>query len=140
VSAATLRTGSKGRKPDIAAVEATTKRCAIYMRTATKNASGASVDDQRESCAAHAKGQGWNVVGTYDDGGFSGANINRPGLRRLHVEVDAGRVDVVVVHTVDRLSRSLVHLAWVVKRLTRAGVSFVSVTKSFSTAQAGRNT
>jgi len=49
-------------------------------------------------------------------------------------------VDVVVVHTVDRLSRSLVHLAWVVKRLTRAGVSFVSVTKSFSTAQAGRNT
>lgn len=117
------------------------KRCAIYTRKST--AAGLemafnSLDAQRESCVAYVQRQpGWTLVDeSYDDGGFTGANMERPAFQRLLQDVDAGRVDVVVVYKVDRLSRSLLDFAKVMERLNAAGASFVSVTQNFSTADA----
>ncbi|MDC0714280.1 recombinase family protein [Stigmatella sp. ncwal1] len=120
---------------------ADTKRCAIYTRKST--AAGLemefnSLDAQREACLAYVQRQpGWGLVDErYDDGGFTGANMERPAFQRLLQDVDAGRVDVVVVYKVDRLSRSLLDFAKVMERLNAAGASFVSVTQNFSTADA----
>lgn len=117
------------------------KRCAIYTRKST--AAGLemefnSLDAQREACLAYVQRQpGWTVVEErYDDGGFTGANMERPAFQRLLQDVDADRVDVVVVYKVDRLSRSLLDFAKVMERLNTAGASFVSVTQNFSTADA----
>jgi DNA invertase Pin-like site-specific DNA recombinase len=95
-----------------------------------------SLDAQREACADYAKRQGWTVVATYDDGGFTGANIDRPAFQRLLADVDAGKLDVIVVYKVDRLSRSLLDFARVLERFNGHNVSFVSVTQNFSTADA----
>ncbi|WP_426749954.1 recombinase family protein [Myxococcus sp. Y35] len=118
-----------------------TKRCAVYTRKST--AAGLemefnSLDAQRESCVAYVQRQsGWVLVDeSYDDGGFTGANMERPAFQRLLQDVDAGRVDVVVVYKVDRLSRSLLDFAKVMERFNAAGASFVSVTQNFSTADA----
>ncbi|CAM4543437.1 recombinase family protein [Myxococcus xanthus] len=117
------------------------KRCAVYTRKST--AAGLemefnSLDAQRESCVSYVQRQpGWALVDeSYDDGGFTGANMERPAFQRLLQDVDAGRVDVVVVYKVDRLSRSLLDFAKVMERLNTAGASFVSVTQNFSTADA----
>ncbi|MBU8900854.1 recombinase family protein [Corallococcus sp. M34] len=117
------------------------KRCAVYTRKST--AAGLemefnSLDAQREACLAYVQRQsGWTLVDErYDDGGFTGANMERPAFQRLLQDVDAGRVDVVVVYKVDRLSRSLLDFAKVMERLNMAGASFVSVTQNFSTADA----
>ncbi|NRD63940.1 recombinase family protein [Corallococcus exiguus] len=117
------------------------KRCAVYTRKST--AAGLemefnSLDAQRESCVSYVQRQpGWALVDeSYDDGGFTGANMERPAFQRLMQDVDAGRVDVVVVYKVDRLSRSLLDFAKVMERLNTAGASFVSVTQNFSTADA----
>ncbi|MCP3167392.1 recombinase family protein [Myxococcus qinghaiensis] len=117
------------------------KRCAVYTRKST--AAGLemefnSLDAQRESCVTYVQRQpGWALVDEcYDDGGFTGANMERPAFQRLMQDVDAGRVDVVVVYKVDRLSRSLLDFAKVMERLNTAGASFVSVTQNFSTADA----
>lgn len=117
------------------------KRCAVYTRKST--AAGLemefnSLDAQRESCIAYVRRQpGWVLVDeSYDDGGFTGANMERPAFQRLLQDVDAGRVDVVVVYKVDRLSRSLLDFAKVMERFNAAGASFVSVTQNFSTADA----
>ncbi len=122
------------------AESATAKRCAIYTRKSTAQGLEQefnSLDAQREACAAYAKAQGWSVAETsYDDGGFTGANIDRPAFQRLLADVDAKRVDVVVVYKVDRLSRSLLDFAKVMDRFNEAGVAFVSVTQNFSTADA----
>jgi DNA invertase Pin-like site-specific DNA recombinase len=104
-----------------------------------------SLDAQRESCEAYVRSQasvGWTAVPErYDDGGFTGANIDRPAFQRLLADVEAGKVDVVVVYKLDRVSRSLLDFATVMKRLNEAGVSFVSVTQNFSTTDAvGRMT
>jgi len=72
----------------------------------------------------------------YDDGGFTGANTDRPAFTRLLADVEAGKVDVIVVYKVDRLSRSLLDFAKMMERFTAAGASFVSVTQNFSTADA----
>ncbi|HEY1697937.1 MAG TPA: recombinase family protein [Polyangiaceae bacterium] len=123
----------------VAAPPRACKRVAIYTRKSTSaglEQEYNSLDAQRDACEAYAKSQGWTVVGSYDDGGFSGANVERPAFQRLLADVDAGKVDVVVVYKVDRLSRSLLDFARVMDRFAASGAAFVSVTQNFSTADA----
>lgn len=117
------------------------KRCAIYTRKSTSaglDQDFNSLDAQREACLAYIQRQaGWSVLDTrYDDGGFTGANIDRPAFQRLLADIEAHRIDVVVVYKVDRLSRSLLDFARVMERFNATGASFVSVTQNFSTADA----
>jgi site-specific DNA recombinase len=117
------------------------RRCAVYTRKSTSaglEQAFNSLDAQRETCEAYVRQQpGWALVAArYDDGGFTGANTERPAFQRLLADVDAGEVDVIVVYKLDRLSRSLLDFAKVIERLNRAGASFVSVTQNFSTADA----
>ena len=90
------------------------KRCAIYTRKSSEEGleqNFNSLHAQREACAAYVlsqAGEGWDALATpYNDGGFSGGSMDRPGLERLLADIDAGRIDVVVVYKVDRLTRSL---------------------------------
>jgi len=115
-------------------------RCAVYTRKSTEDGLEQefnSLDAQREACEAYITSQrheGWMLVpGRYDDGGFSGGNMERPGLKALLAEVDAGNVDVIVVYKVDRLTRSLADFAKIVERLDAKQASFVSVTQAFNT-------
>jgi DNA invertase Pin-like site-specific DNA recombinase len=115
-------------------------RCAIYTRKSTEEGldqAFSSLHAQREACEAYVKsqaGEGWKVLSrAYDDGGFSGGNMDRPGLVQLMADVDAGLIDIVVVYKVDRLTRSLADFAKIVERLDGAGASFVSVTQAFNT-------
>src|ERR1019366_466635 len=117
------------------------RRCAIYTRKSTSvglEQDFNSLDAQREACTAYIqKEPGWTLVDErYDDGGFTGANIERPAFQRLLTDIDAAKIDVVVVYKVDRLSRSLLDFAKLMERFGRAGASFVSVTQNFSTADA----
>jgi DNA invertase Pin-like site-specific DNA recombinase len=116
------------------------RRCAIYTRKSTEEGleqSFNSLDAQREACAAYVLSQaheGWEQVNEhYDDGGWSGGNVARPGLQQLLADVAAGKVDVIVVYKVDRLTRSLADFARIVEALDKAGASFVSVTQAFNT-------
>ncbi|KIN76963.1 recombinase family protein [Sulfitobacter mediterraneus] len=116
------------------------QRCAIYTRKSTEEGLEQdfnSLDAQREACAAYIlsqKHEGWaELSDRYDDGGFSGGSMDRPGLTQLLKDVEAGRVDVIVVYKVDRLTRSLVDFAKMVDLFDGAGVSFVSVTQAFNT-------
>jgi site-specific DNA recombinase len=115
------------------------RRCAIYTRKST--AAGLerefnSLEAQREACAEYVRRQpGWVLLDKlYDDGGYTGANTERPAFQRLLADVDAGRIDIILVYKVDRLSRSLLDFAQMMARFGDAGVSFVSVTQNFSTA------
>src|ERR1700681_4821649 len=115
-------------------------RCAIYTRKSTEEGLDQdfnSLDAQREAAEAYIKSQkhlGWTLVsGRYDDGGFSGSSLERPALQRLLEDVDARRVDCVVVYKVDRLSRSLLDFARLVDRFDQRSISFVSVTQQFNT-------
>jgi site-specific DNA recombinase len=115
-------------------------RCAIYTRKSSEEGLEQdfnSLDAQREACEAFIasqKREGWSPVGeTYDDGGFSGGTMERPTFRRLLKDVNAGRIDVVVVYKVDRLTRSLSDFAKIVEIFDQHGVSFVSVTQQFNT-------
>ena len=96
-----------------------------------------SLHAQREACEAYVlsqKHEGWQLVTTtYDDGGFSGGTMERPGLKALMADVDAGLIDTIVVYKVDRLTRSLADFAKMVERFDARGVSFVSVTQAFNT-------
>jgi len=117
------------------------KRCAIYTRKSTSvglDQDFNSLDAQREACVAYVERQpGWQVVDTaYNDGGFTGANVERPAFQRLLADIDARRIDVVVVYKVDRLSRSLLDFAMLMERFNVARTSFASVTQNFSTADA----
>ena len=117
------------------------KRCAIYTRkstTAGLEQEFNSLDAQREACLSYVANRAdWRALDhKYDDGGFTGANIDRPAFQRLLTDVEAHRVEIVVVYKVDRLSRSLLDFVKVMERLTAAGASFVSVTQNFSTADA----
>jgi site-specific DNA recombinase len=117
-----------------------TIRCAIYTRKSTEHNLDLefnSLHAQRESCEAYIKSQmheGWVLVpNPYDDGGISGASLDRPDLQRLLGDIAAGKVDTVVVYKVDRLTRSLTDFAKLVDLFDRHGVSFVSVTQAFNT-------
>ncbi|MEJ0023431.1 MAG: recombinase family protein [Alphaproteobacteria bacterium] len=120
--------------------EALPKRCAIYTRTSSEDGLAQefnSLDAQRGACAAYIlsqRAEGWTFSGlSYEDGGYSGAAMDRPELERLLADLDAGRFDVVVVYKVDRLTRSLADFARMMERFERCKASFVSVTQSFST-------
>jgi site-specific DNA recombinase len=115
-------------------------RCAVYTRKSTEEGLEQEFNTlhaQRDACAAFVlsqKNEGWQLLPElYDDGGYSGGNMERPGLRLLMDDVGSGRVDVIVVYKVDRLSRSLADFAKIVEVLDRVGASFVSVTQAFNT-------
>jgi site-specific DNA recombinase len=115
-------------------------RCAIYTRKSSEEGleqSFNSLQAQREACAAYIASQrheGWQVVAKkYDDGGFSGGNMNRPALKQLLDDIAARLVDTVVVYKVDRLTRSLTDFARIIEVFDQQGVSFVSVTQQFNT-------
>lgn len=116
------------------------KRCAVYTRKSTEEGleqAFNSLDAQREACCAYIMSQaheGWELVlEHYDDGGWSGGSMERPALKQLLADVEAGRVDVIVVYKVDRLTRALTDFARIVDILDKAGASFVSVTQAFNT-------
>jgi DNA invertase Pin-like site-specific DNA recombinase len=115
-------------------------RCAVYTRKSSEEGLDMefnSLDAQREACESYVASQraeGWTLVPDYyDDGGFSGGTLERPALQRLIDEIEAGKVDIVVVYKIDRLSRSLMDFAKLVEVFDRKGVTFVSVTQSFNT-------
>ena len=115
-------------------------RCAIYTRKSSEEGlkqSFNSLDAQREACEAYISSQrheGWKMLpNRYDDGGYSGGSMERPALKRLLQDIEAGRVNVIVVYKVDRLTRSLADFAKIVEALDAKGVSFVSVTQQFNT-------
>ena len=114
--------------------------CALYTRKSSEEGleqAFNSLDAQREACAAYVKsqaGEGWRAVrARYDDGGFSGASMERPALKRLLCDIEAGKVDVIVVYKIDRLTRSLADFARMIEIFDRRRVSFVSVTQAFNT-------
>ncbi|KRE03239.1 resolvase [Bosea sp. Root670] len=116
------------------------QRCAIYTRKSTEHnldLAFNSLDAQREACEAYIKSQaheGWSLVGDrFDDGGLSGASLERPALQELLDAVRVKRIDIIVVYKVDRLTRSLADFAKLVELFDEHGVSFVSVTQSFNT-------
>jgi DNA invertase Pin-like site-specific DNA recombinase len=116
-------------------------RCAIYTRKSTEynlELAFNSLDAQREACEAYIKSQahdGWRAIpGRYDDGAFSGASLDRPALQQLVADVRAGKIDIVLVYKVDRLTRSLADFAKLIELFDAHDVSFVSVTQSFNTS------
>src|SRR6266853_4612238 len=115
-------------------------RCAIYTRKSTEEGLEQefnSLDAQRESAEAYILSQreaGWIALPErYDDGGFTGANLDRPALRKLLVDIEAGRIDCVLVYKVDRLSRSLLDFARLMEIFERHEVSLVSITQPLNT-------
>src|ERR1700675_4096614 len=120
-------------------------RCAIYTRVSTDQGLEQdfnSLDAQSEASQAYIRSQahaGWTLLrAKYDDGGFSGGDTDRPALQRLLEDVRTGRVDVIVVYKVDRLTRSLADFAKLVELFDKYNVSFVSVTQQFNTTTSMR--
>ena len=118
-----------------------TVRCAIYTRKSTEEGleqEYSSLDAQRDAAEAYVasqKHEGWEVIPKpYDDGGFTGSNMERPALQRLLADIAAGEIDCVIVYKVDRLSRSLLDFTKIVETFDQHGVSFVSVTQQFNTS------
>src|SRR5436190_4431895 len=116
-------------------------RCAIYTRKSSEHnlhLAFTSLDAQREACEAYIKSQaheGWRpILGRYDDGAFSGASLVRPTLQQLLTDIRAGKIDIVLVYKVDRLTRSLADFAKLIELFDAHGVSLVSVTQSFNTS------
>jgi site-specific DNA recombinase len=117
-----------------------TLRCAIYTRKSTERGLELefnSLDAQREACEAYIKSQasqGWTALPQhYDDPAYSGGNLERPALKRLLREIELGRIDVVVVYKIDRLTRSLADFAKLVEAFDAKSISFVAVTQQFNT-------
>jgi site-specific DNA recombinase len=116
-------------------------RCAIYTRKSTEEGLDQafnSLDAQREACEAYIQSQrreGWRMVSkAYDDGGYSGGSLERPALAALLGDIKAGRIGIVVVYKIDRLTRSLADFSKLIETLDAAGCSFVSVTQAFNTS------
>ena len=128
-------------KPSTSSPATTLKRrCAVYPRKSTDEGLDQeynSLEAQRDAALAFVASQrheGWIAIDNgYDDGGFSGGNMNRPALKRLLVDIEDGGIDVVVVYKIDRLSRSLGDFAKIVDLFDAHGVTFVSVTQQFNT-------
>ena len=117
------------------------KRCAVYCRVSSDerlDQSFNSIDAQREAGAAYVtsqKAEGWELISNfYEDPGFSGGNMNRPGLKQLLADIQAGKIDIVVVYKIDRLSRSLADFAKMVEVFDNQSVSFSSVTQQINSA------
>lgn len=115
-------------------------RCAVYTRKSTEKGLEQdfnSLDAQREACEAYItsqKHEGWVCLREhYDDGGFSGGNMDRPALQKLIADIEKGRVDAVIVYKIDRISRSLLDFARLMELFERHGVAFTSITQQFST-------
>jgi site-specific DNA recombinase len=115
-------------------------RCAIYTRKSTEHGLELefnSLDAQRDACEAYIKSQasqGWKALPQhYDDPAYSGGNLDRPALQQLLKDIDAGRVDVIVVYKIDRLTRSLADFAKLVEAFDAKSISFVAVTQQFNT-------
>src|SRR4051812_11077169 len=115
-------------------------RCAVYTRKSSEEGLEQefnSLQAQREGCEAYVtsqKAEGWLLHhDRYDDGGYSGGTLERPALKRLIADITAGKIDVVVVYKIDRLSRSLFDFAKLVEVFDRHKVTFVSITQSFNT-------
>ena len=132
----------KRKAPAGEVMPATTRklRCAVYTRKSTDEGLDKefnTLDAQRDACEAYIASQraeGWVLVhDRYDDGGFSGGNLDRPALKRLLADIEQGLIDIVVLYKIDRLSRSLMDFAKLVETMEAHGVTFVSVTQSFST-------
>jgi site-specific DNA recombinase len=128
------------RKPPATPSPLQKLRCAVYTRKSSEEGLEMefnSLEAQRESCEAYIASQraeGWLLVpDRYDDGGFSGGTLERPALKRLLADIEAGKVDVVVVYKIDRLSRSLMDFSRLVEVFDQHKVTFVSVTQSFNT-------
>lgn len=126
--------------PQVPAVAKRRLRCAAYTRKSSEEGLEQefnSLDAQREACESYIasqKAEGWTLVPDYyDDGGVSGGTLERPALKRLLADIEAGKIDVVVVYKIDRLSRSLMDFARLVEVFDRHAVTFVSVTQSFNT-------
>lgn len=122
------------------AADSKTLRCAIYTRKSTEHGLEQefnSLDAQRDACEAYIKSQasqGWRALPQhYDDPAYSGGNLDRPALKTLLVDIEAGRVDVVVVYKIDRLTRSLADFAKLVEAFDKRSISFVAVTQQFNT-------
>jgi site-specific DNA recombinase len=118
-------------------------RCAVYTRKSSEEGLEMefnSLEAQREACEAYVasqRGQGWILVpDRYDDGGVSGGTLDRPALKRLLADVEADRIDIVVVYKVDRLSRSLLGFHKLIEMFERRKTTFVSITQSFNTTDA----
>src|SRR3977135_1584429 len=118
-------------------------RCAIYTRKSSEEGLEMefnSLDAQREACEAYIvsqRAEGWvQVDDRYDDGGISGGTLERPALKRLLADVQAGRIDVVAVYKIDRLSRSMLDFLKLIELFERHKTTFVSVTQSFNTTDA----
>ena len=116
-------------------------RCAIYTRKSTDEGLEQdfnTLQAQREAAEAYILSQkqnGWHTrADHYDDGGFSGASLDRPALQQLLRDIEARKIDCVVVYKVDRLSRSLLDFARLLSLFEKRGVSFVSVTQEFNTS------
>jgi site-specific DNA recombinase len=129
-----------GRGLAVRADKRKTHRCAIYTRKSTEHGLELefnSLDAQREACEAYIKSQasqGWTAVPQrYDDPAYSGGNLDRPALKKLLHDIEAGRVDVVVVYKIDRLTRSLADFAKLVETFDARSISFVAVTQQFNT-------
>jgi site-specific DNA recombinase len=117
-----------------------TVRCAIYTRKSTEeglNQDFNTLEAQREAAEAYIRSQlhaGWVALAErYDDGGYTGANLERPALRKLLADIAAGRIDCVMVYKVDRLSRSLLDFARLMEIFERRQVSLVSITQPLNT-------
>jgi len=115
-------------------------RCAVYTRKSSEEGleqSFNSLHAQREACEAYVLSQqheGWQLLSAhYDDGGFTGGDMERPGLKRLLEDIAAKKIDTVVVYKVDRLTRSLNDFAKIVEQFDKQEISFVSVTQQFNT-------
>lgn len=121
-------------------IEKKNLRCAIYTRKSSEEGLEQdfnSLDAQREACEAYIKSQqheGWVLVDKqYNDGGFSGGTLERPALKKLLTDIEAGKVDIVVVYKVDRLTRSLMDFSKIVELFDKQEASFVSITQHFNT-------
>jgi site-specific DNA recombinase len=124
----------------MAASSIKTVRCAIYTRKSTEHGLELefnSLDAQRDACEAYIKSQasqGWRALPQhYDDPAYSGGNLDRPALQQLLKDIDAGRIDVIVVYKIDRLTRSLADFAKLVEAFDAKSISFVAVTQQFNT-------
>src|SRR5258705_3774844 len=122
------------------AAERRVRRCAVYTRKSSEEGleqDSNSLHAHREACEAYIKsqaGEGWKLVRThYDDGGYSGGSMDRPGLTKLLADIREKQLDTVVVYKVDRLTRSLADFAKIVEVFDASGVSFVSGTQQFNT-------